>query len=47
MVLGVKTAESHSADGVVPPEEESVQTQTDFFLILHYCLDYFWYKKLQ
>lgn len=36
MVLGVKAAESHAADGVVPPEEESVQTQTVFRLCL-YC----------
>lgn len=28
MVLGVKTAKGHAADGVVPPEEQSVQKQT-------------------
>lgn len=35
MVLGVKTAESHTADWVVPPEEQSVQTQTVFRLHLN------------
>lgn len=32
VVLGVKTAESHTADGVVPPEEQPVHTQTLFRL---------------
>lgn len=38
VVLGVKTAESHTGDGVVPPEEQSVQTQTLFRLHSHCAL---------
>lgn len=38
VVLGVKTAESHAADGIVPPEEQSVQRQTLFSALMCHLL---------